>query len=84
MTRAPSSPRAWPWPGDLGGSSPRAYLALALLVGGCVFTAVAGPAFSLHTRTQALRQTLAGVASTDKTVQMTAGWSDFTNPNGSP
>jgi len=62
--------------------STRASIALALLVGGCVFTALAGPAFSRHTRTQALRQTLAGVASTDKTVQMTAGWSDFTNPNG--
>ena len=57
-------------------------LALALLVGGCVFTALAGPALSLHSRTQALRQTLAGLASTGQTVQMTAGWSDFTNPNG--
>ena len=37
---------------------------------------------SLHSRTQALRQTLGGLASTGKTVQMTAGWSDFTNPNG--
>ena len=57
-------------------------LAFALLVGGSVFTALAGPAFSLHSRTQALRQTLGGLAGTDKTVQMTAGWSDFTNPNG--
>jgi putative ABC transport system permease protein len=57
-------------------------LALALLVGGCVFTALAGPALSLHTRTEALRHTVAGLATTDKTVQMTAGWSDFTNPNG--
>jgi len=57
-------------------------LTFALLVGGCVFTALAGPAFSLHSRTQALRQTLGGLASTGQTVQMTAGWSDFTNPNG--
>lgn len=33
-------------------------LALALLVCGCVFAAITGPAESLHTRTQALRQTL--------------------------
>ena len=59
-------------------------LAFALLVGGCVFTALAGPAFSLHSRTQALRQTLGRLASSGKTVQMTAGWSDFTNPNGVP
>ncbi|MBV9095317.1 MAG: hypothetical protein JO132_15810, partial [Streptosporangiaceae bacterium] len=56
--------------------------ALALLVAGCVFAAMAGPALSLHTRTQALRQTLAGLASADKTVQMTSGLADFTNPNG--
>jgi putative ABC transport system permease protein len=88
MTRAPGLSR---WAGaavagiasrgGLGGSSPRASIALALLVGGCVFTALAGPAFSLHARTQALRQTLTGLASTDKTVQMTADWSAFTNPN---
>jgi putative ABC transport system permease protein len=57
-------------------------VALALLVGGCVFTALAGPALSLHTRTEALRHTVTGLATLDKTVQMTAGWSDFTNPNG--
>jgi putative ABC transport system permease protein len=75
MTGAPRLSR---WAGAAAAST----LALTLLVGGCVFTALAGPAFSLHTRTQALRQTLAGVASTDKTVQMTAAWSDFTNPDG--
>jgi putative ABC transport system permease protein len=57
-------------------------LALALLVGVCVFIALAGPALSLHTRSQALTRTLAGVATTDKTVQMSALWSDFTDPNG--
>ena len=34
-------------------------LALALLVCGCVFAAMAGPAISLHTRSEALHQTLA-------------------------
>jgi len=33
-------------------------LALALLVCGCVFAAMAGPALSLHARSQALHQTL--------------------------
>ena len=72
------APRVSRWAGAAAAGT----LALAVLVGGCVFTALAGPAFSLHTRTEALRQTLAGVASTDKTVQMTAGWSDFTSLNG--
>jgi putative ABC transport system permease protein len=75
MTRAP---RLSKW----AGAAVAGTLALALLVGGCVFTALAGPAFSLHARTQALRQTLAGLPGTDETVQMTADWSAFTNPNG--
>jgi putative ABC transport system permease protein len=54
-------------------------LALALLVCGCVFAAMAGPAISLHTRSEALHQTLAGLASTTKAVQVTANWSDFAN-----
>ncbi|MGD0067395.1 MAG: hypothetical protein ABSB76_28660, partial [Streptosporangiaceae bacterium] len=54
-------------------------LALALLVCGCVFAAVAGPALSLHTRSQALHQTLAGLAGTDKTVQVNGNWGDFTD-----
>jgi putative ABC transport system permease protein len=51
--------------------------ALALLVCGCVFAAMAGPAISLHTRTEALHQTLTGLAPTVKTVQVSANWSDF-------
>ena len=47
-------------------------LALALLTCGCVFTALAGPALSLHTRTQALHQTLAGFPDTTKTVQVSS------------
>jgi putative ABC transport system permease protein len=52
-------------------------LALALLVCGCVFAAMAGPAISLHTRSEALHQTMAGLAPTTKTVQVSASWSDF-------
>ncbi len=54
-------------------------LALGLLVAGCVFAGMAGPALSLHTRTQALQQTMAGIADTTKTVQMSTDWGDFTS-----
>jgi hypothetical protein len=60
------------------GAAAGSTLALALLVCGCVFAAMAGPALSQHTRTQALHQTLAGLSTTTKTVQVTANWSDFT------
>src|SRR6185437_15913771 len=53
------------------GTAAGSALALALLVCGCVFAALAGPALSLHTRTQALHQTEAGFASTTKTLQVT-------------
>ena len=59
---------AEPRGGRRGGST----LALALLVCGCVFAAMAGPALSLHTRSQALHQTLAGLTATTKTVQVSA------------
>ena len=52
------------------GAAAGSTLALALLVCGCVFAALAGPALSLHTRTQALHQTLAGLSATTKTVQV--------------
>jgi hypothetical protein len=52
-------------------------LALALLVCGCVFAAVAGPALSLHTRSQALHQTLARLTPTAESVQVSANWADF-------
>ena len=55
-------------------------LALAVLVCGCVFAALAGPALSLHTRSQALNQMLAHLPSTTKAVQVTAGLTDFTSP----
>ena len=60
------------------GAAAGSTLALALLVCGCVFAALAGPALSLHTRTQALHQTLAGLTATTKTVQVSANWADFT------
>jgi putative ABC transport system permease protein len=59
------------------GTAAGSAFALALLVGCCVFAALAGPALSLHTRTQALHQTLAGYPNTTKTVQVTASWETF-------
>ncbi len=52
-------------------------VALALLVCGCVFAAMAGPALSLHARSQALHQVTAGLAPTVKTVQIGANWTNF-------
>jgi putative ABC transport system permease protein len=63
-------PAQWPALGRTVGTAFGGVLALALLTCGCVFAAVAGPAFSLHTRTQALHQTLAGLPDTTKTVQV--------------
>ncbi len=62
------------------GAAAGSMLALALLVCGCVFAALAGPALSQHTRTQALHQTLAGLGATTKTVQVGANWGNFTGP----
>ncbi|MGH3259955.1 MAG: hypothetical protein ACRDOU_31910, partial [Streptosporangiaceae bacterium] len=70
MSRIPGLSRAV---GTAAGST----LALALLVCGCVFAAMAGPALSLHTQSQALHQTLAGLASTTDAVQVTAQFQDF-------
>ena len=46
------------------GTAAGSTLALALLTGGCVFAALAGPALSLHTRT--------------KSIQVNGSWGDFT------
>ena len=70
MSRIPGLSRAV---GTAAGSA----LALALLVAGCVFAAMAGPALSLHTQSQALHQTLAGLAVTTSAVQVTAQFQDF-------
>jgi hypothetical protein len=59
------------------GTAAGSALALALLVCCCVFAALAGPALSLHTRTQALHQTLAGYPNTTKTVQVTGAWAQI-------
>jgi hypothetical protein len=64
------------------GAAASSTLALGLLVCGCVFTALAGPALSLHTRTEALRQTLDGLTATSKTVQASGPWDEFTSPAG--
>jgi hypothetical protein len=69
----------WPWR-RIAGTAAGSTLALALLVCGCVFAAMAGPAVSLHTRTQALHQTLAGLTGTTKTVQVSTPWGEFTSP----
>jgi len=62
----------------LAGAAAGSTLALALLVGGCVFAAVAGPALSLHTRTEALNQTLSALGSTDRAVEVSSDWAGFT------
>jgi putative ABC transport system permease protein len=67
------------WAGPRRRAGQQSTLALVLLVCGCVFAAVAGPSLSLHTRSQALHQTLAGLAGTDKTVQVGGAWGDFTD-----
>ena len=58
------------------GSAARGTVALGVLVCGCVFAAVAGPALNLHTRTQALQQDLAALGDTTKSVQVSGNWSD--------
>jgi len=63
------------------GSAARGTVALGVLVCGCVFAAVAGPALNLHTRTQALQQDLAALGDTGKSVQVSVGWSDWVGPS---
>jgi putative ABC transport system permease protein len=69
--------RAMAWVRRTVGTAAGGTLALALLVCGCVFAAMAGPALSLHARTQGLRQVLAGFPSTTATVQVGGNWEDF-------
>jgi putative ABC transport system permease protein len=63
---------------QVGGATVSA-AALALLVLGCVFVAVAGPRYSLQARTRALQHELAGVAPVDRAVQVTDDWYTFAN-----
>ena len=59
------------------GAAAGSTLALALLVAGCVFAAMAGPALSLHARSAALHQTAGKLAPTVKAVQVSANWTNF-------
>ena len=49
-----------------------------MLVCGCVFAAMAGPAISLHLRTEALQQALSRLGSLGTSIEVTAGWNTFT------
>jgi putative ABC transport system permease protein len=53
-------------------------LALALLACGCVFAALAGPAVSLHLRTEALQQALSRLGPLGTAIQVTGSWNTFT------
>ena len=59
------------------GGPPVSVLALALLVLGCVLVAVAGPRYSLHSRTRVLQQELAVLTPVDRAVQVTDDWNVF-------
>jgi putative ABC transport system permease protein len=54
-------------------------IALALLVCGCDFMALAGPAVSLRERTQALHQVLGPVGSLGTAIEMEANWTSYTS-----
>ncbi|HEY3732567.1 MAG TPA: FtsX-like permease family protein [Streptosporangiaceae bacterium] len=68
--------RRGPRPGLLGGNGAAA-AALALLVLGCVFVALAGPRASLDIRTRALRSDIAAAPQVDKTVVVNGDWNSF-------
>ncbi len=70
--------RMGPAVGRRVGTAAGGALALALLACGCVFTALAGPAFSLHIRTEALHQILGALPGTTRTIQVSTAWTDFT------
>ena len=53
-------------------------LALALLVCGGVFAAMAGPAISLHLRTEALQNALRRLGPLGTAIQVSASWNTFT------
>ncbi|MGH3289875.1 MAG: hypothetical protein ACRDPD_35215 [Streptosporangiaceae bacterium] len=53
-------------------------LALAVLVCGCVFAAMAGPAVSLHLRTEALQRALTRLGPLGTAIQVSATWNTFT------
>ena len=55
-------------------------LALALLVCGCVFAAMAGPAVSLHLRTEALQHALSRLGPLGTAIQVSASWTRSPRP----
>lgn len=59
------------------GGAPVSAAALALLVLCCVFVAVAGPRYSLHSRTRALQHGLAALPAVDTAVQVSDDWESF-------
>jgi hypothetical protein len=65
---------------ELTGTGGAASIALALLVLGCVFVAVAGPRESLGFRTRALRSSLAAASPFIGSVVANSSYTDFTVP----
>jgi putative ABC transport system permease protein len=59
-------------------------LALALLAGGCVLAATAGPRQAQATGTRALQQTVTGVLPVDRTITTSANWATISNLLGIP
>jgi putative ABC transport system permease protein len=53
-------------------------IALAVLVGACMFAALAGPAQSLRAQTEALRTTMAQLSPLTKQITAGTDWQDFT------
>ena len=74
MSRGPGLGR---WLAAVLGAATGSTVALALLVAGCVFAALAGPALSLHTRSEALHQTLSGLSGTTRSLQVSTDWNSF-------
>ena len=68
--------RLW-WLRRQFGGPPVSVLALTLLVLGCVFVAVAGPRYSLHSRTRVLQRDLGVLTPVDRAVQVTDDWNSF-------
>jgi putative ABC transport system permease protein len=68
----------------LTGMGAVATLALTVLVFGCVLAGTAGPREALKSRTQALRETLAGIPALGQTMAVSSAWRQFTDSAGLP
>ncbi len=64
--------------GPLLGEARGSLVTLAVLVGACMFAALAGPAQSLRAETQALHHTMAGLSPVVKVITATTDWQTFT------